>query len=87
MLKREVIWEKKKKRGKKSALWFPNAEILHGFLLFSYNILYKHAPKEDYKHENKGSSDDSFLLTSGQSTLTRNDITISQGYLPKFGNF
>lgn len=41
--KRKVIWEERRK-GK--ALWFPNVEILWGFLLFSHNLLYKHEQKK-----------------------------------------
>lgn len=83
--KRKVIWEERQK-GK--ALWFPNVEILWGFLLFSHNLLYKHEQKKkDYHCEDKGSLDDSLWLTTSQSTLTWNDITITQSHLPRFGNF
>lgn len=86
MLKKwNVIWEEGQK-GK--ALQFRNVEILWGFLLFGYNRLYKHEHKKKiYNCEYKGSLDDAFWLTTNQSTLSRNDITITQGHLPRFGNF
>lgn len=81
--KRKVIWEERQK-GK--ALRFPNVEMLWGLLLFSQNLLYKHE-KKDYHCEDKGSLDDSFWLTTSQSTLTWNDITITQSHLLKVWEF